>query len=223
MPRTSQIRRHLIAAALASCALALPTAGLAGPPGHGGRAPGPEHIGRLLDRIGANDETRAAVEAIAAESHAEGEHLRDEVDRARHALRDLMRAEPVDRDAVLTLAEELGRLESEARVHRIDTMLRIREQLTPEQRTQLESMHEARHAAVLEACKEDLASLCPDSDPEDGREMFHCLMPKRDEVSAGCREALPDFRRGKGGERGKGHGRDGDCGGPPGAEPPPEL
>jgi len=49
-------------------------------------------------------------------------------------------------------------------------------------------------AALRSACKADIERLCPDVEPGQGR-IKDCLMSRKEEMSAGCIEALREFKK----------------------------
>jgi hypothetical protein len=49
---------------------------------------------------------------------------------------------------------------------------------------------------IHEACQDDAMKLCKDVKPGGGR-IARCLKEHREELSPGCREKLPEGRRGK--------------------------
>ena len=228
---------RILTSTLAVATLAAPAAALAKGP-HGSERNAQARVERLLDHIGADASTREAVEALAEERRPEADRLAGEASEARRALRALLDAGEVSRDEALAQAQEVGRLETASRVYKLDTMLQIRELLTPEQRATLESLRNARTAELEEACGDDLAALCPEAD-DDPRSTMRCLMRNRGELSDACASALPELRHGGwahgggGGTCGHGPGKGfgsargpqgacdgtGPCGGAPDAEP----
>ena len=64
------------------------------------------------------------------------------------------------------------------------------------------------NAALAGACKQDIATLCPDVKPGEGR-IAACLKTNRRQLSAGCKEAIKEHRREQ-------HTQP-----PPGTSPPP--
>jgi Spy/CpxP family protein refolding chaperone len=143
------------------------------------------------ERLGLGEETRAAIEAIVDDSHARAAALHDEHREARHALKELLSQDAPDAATVMGKAEELGRIETELSKHRLDTMLRIRALLTPEQRSQLMTIRRekrARHEAAREACAADVEALCPDAGSRFDR--MKCLRENAERVSEPCAGAL---------------------------------
>jgi len=183
---------------LSAAALARPPFG--GPPGHHG----PEGlVEEHAERLGLDDETRAAIRAIVDESHERAAELHEDHRQARRALRDLLSQDSPDEAAVMQQAERLGAIETEMTKHRLKTMLRIHALLTPEQRKEMMAIRRESHGGpemVLEECEEELGTLCPDADsPFD---QMGCLHEHADRVSEGCGSALETLRHKRGFRRG---------------------
>jgi len=53
--------------------------------------------------------------------------------------------------------------------------------------------HGGRGGAMRQACKADIAKLCPDVQPGGGRVM-QCFKAHKDELSDGCKSALAEMR-----------------------------
>jgi len=187
-----------------AAALARPPVGPPfGPPGPPG-GPGPEgFLEEHADRLGLDDDTRAAIRAIVDESRARAAELHDDHREARRALRDLLEQDSPDEAAVMKQAELLGAIETQLRKHRLQALLRIHALLTPEQRKEMMALHRERHRGpemVLEDCEGDLEALCPQADsPFD---QMGCLREQADHVSEGCAAALETFRHKRGFRRG---------------------
>lgn len=182
------------------------------PPGGGGPgAHGPPHgpgLGRLIRELELPQATRDQVRAILQEARQRGGQLRQERAEAGQALHELLREDAPSEEAVMAQARTVGAIDSELRLHRLRTLLRIRSLLTPEQRQRLMELRQQRFARAHEACAPDVQRLCPDAE---GPQAFRaCLHQHREELSQSCREAIPRGRAGRGRHRGPG----------PGARPP---
>ena len=105
-------------------------------PHHGG-PPLDRFVERHGDRLGLDEETRAAIDAIVERSRAEGEGLREEREAAYRELRSLLEQDMPDEAAVMRQADRTGEVGTRGRKHRLKTQLEIRALLTPEQRRQL--------------------------------------------------------------------------------------
>jgi len=178
-----------------------------GPHGHG-RHGGGGFMAHHADALGLDEDARERIETIVEESHQEAELLHAQKREAKRRLHELLEADEPDRGAVMGQVERLGALDTEKHKLRIGTMMRIRAELSPQQRERMKEMREElreRHAgAMLEACEEDAASLCDDAGPFPVR----CLLHNRDQLSGGCAAALDEMPKHHGH-----HKRCGRCGG----------
>ena len=112
-----------------------------GPPPHG--PPPPERfLEEHAERLGLDEETRAAIRGIAESSRARADAARDELDEEHAAMRELLEAEEPDVEAVMAQAERIGERETELRKIRLGAMLDIRRLLTPEQRAEMVRIRE---------------------------------------------------------------------------------
>ena len=109
--------------------------------GDGGRHGGPPDASAMLEsrigRLGLDDETRNAVYAIIDGSKSAERETNDRLRQEHETLRTLLEKENPDEGAVLGAAERIGSLTTELRKHQLRTLIAVRAQLTPEQRTQL--------------------------------------------------------------------------------------
>jgi hypothetical protein len=137
-------------------------------------------------------ETEAAVQGVIDETRDEGRVLRDRVREAQDKLHGLLTGDAVDEAEVMAQAEVVSALETQARMHRLQTMLRIRALLTPEQRTKLTGVRREYWERAVDACASDVARLCPDA--RDVRDGMRCLAHQPDDLSQHCRGALPGGR-----------------------------
>jgi Spy/CpxP family protein refolding chaperone len=193
----------VVVSSLFICAAALARPPFGGPPG----PPGPDgFVEEHADRLGLDDEARAAIRAIVDESHERAAGLHEDHRKARRALRDLLSQDLPDEATVMQQAELLGAIETEMTKHRLRTLLRIHALLTPEQREEMMAIrrghrgHEGGPERLIEACAGDLEKLCPDADSRfDHRE---CLHEHADRVSEGCASALETRRHKRGFRRG---------------------
>jgi Spy/CpxP family protein refolding chaperone len=191
-----------------------------GPHGFGHHGPEGGFLEHHAEVLGLDDDTRERIRTIVEESQQEADLIYAQKREARDALHELLEADEPDRGAVMAQVERLGALDTEKHKLRIDTMMRIRAELTPEQRERMKEMRDAfreRHAgAMLDACEDDAASLCDEAGPFPVR----CLLEHRDDLSEGCAAALEDMPRHHGDHHGRcgGHGKHG----PPGPWDGPE-
>jgi Spy/CpxP family protein refolding chaperone len=123
------------------CALALlaaaPPASAFGPhgPRHGMRAE--QRLEKHLEELGLEPQQLDAVRAILDESKRAREEQREQVRAAFEEMRALLDQDLPDEDAVMRQAERLGELHTEGHKAMLHTLLAVRAQLTPEQRSQL--------------------------------------------------------------------------------------
>jgi len=117
-----------------------------GPPPHRGPHHGGPPLDRFVerhgDRLGLDEETRAAIDAIVEQSRAEGEGLREEREAAYRELHSLLEQDTPDESAVMRQVDRVGEVGTRGHKHRLKTMLEIRALLTPEQRQQLVEIRE---------------------------------------------------------------------------------
>jgi Spy/CpxP family protein refolding chaperone len=122
--------------------------------GDGGRGPhgmrdghGPP-LDRILERhserLGLDDAARERVAAIADESREASDDIHERMRELHEKLRTALDADEPDEDRVMQLAEEIGQVRIEGNKQRLRTMLRIRAELTPEQRAELVKIREER-------------------------------------------------------------------------------
>lgn len=139
--------RRLATAALLVTGLALAVAGQARPGHHGhDRWGGPGGwIARHAEELGIDDATLAEINQIVESSREEAEAIYEEHRAARDATRDLLEQAEPDVDAVMKQVEVIGDIDVRKHKHRIETMLKIREKLTPEQRTRLRALKDEMH------------------------------------------------------------------------------
>lgn len=167
------------------------------------------------DKLGLDEEAKAAIQSAIDGARPRSEELRKQRRAAHKRMRELLDQDMPEEKAVMTLADEIGTIETAERKHRLSTMLKIRGLLTPEQRAQMSQIQDEKHAKRMgemmarigQSCGEDLVSLCPDAEP--GREAMMCLQDNKDELSDACKEGLREHRGGKGKGKGggKGHGK----------------
>lgn len=101
--------------------------------------PPPEVIKHALRQAGLSTEQIKKIDEIFFAAEREKLELRHRLQQARLELSERLGAERPDRQAVMELAERIGRLETELRKNRLGLLLDIRAQMTPEQWAQIES------------------------------------------------------------------------------------
>jgi len=117
--------------------------------GHHGKRRGSPHgppldriLDRHADRLGLDDAVSERVRAMAAESREEADAIHAKLEALHTELRATLDADEPDEDRVMDLAEEIGEVKTEGSKNRLSTMLRIRAELTPEQRQTLVEIRE---------------------------------------------------------------------------------
>jgi Spy/CpxP family protein refolding chaperone len=161
------------------------------------RHPPAEHVKRHAAQLGLDAAAQAALEEIVAESEAQERALRGEMRAARKQMRALLSGPELDRAAVAAQADALDALHARSHRRRLDTVLRIHELLTPEQRAALVEIRERdrpwkRGRGPLGRCSADLREQCADA--PDGAAALRCLADRWDALSEPCREAVARCR-----------------------------
>jgi len=115
-----------------------------GPPGHGHGMRPEQRLEETLEELGLEPEQLEAVRALLDESRRVREAHREEVRAAFEAMHALLDQDLPDEEAVMRQADLLGELHTEGHKAMLHTLLAVRAQLTPDQRTALrERMREA--------------------------------------------------------------------------------
>jgi Spy/CpxP family protein refolding chaperone len=96
------------------------------------------------ERLGLDAESRAEIRRIADASREAEEAHRDRLRELREQMREILRQDTPDEDAVMRQADEIGAAETAEQKHRLRTMLEIRALLTPAQRAELVKIFEER-------------------------------------------------------------------------------
>lgn len=187
-------------------------------PRYGRRGPDPGHfLDRHADELGLDAGVRESIQAIVDASRLQAEKIRKEIRGEYEAMRGLLSQSSPDEAAVMQQSDRIEALRTEQRKNRLEAMLAIRKLLTPEQREQLVAMREEgrsgfggpgtgdrfgkRHRGPLAGCREDVATLCSESEP--GRPRLKCLDAEWENLSDGCRAAFEG--RGRRGPRPEGN------------------
>lgn len=141
------IRTWIIACGLmlTTAASAMPPhGGPGGPRGHRGPPPPHEMIRKHADELGIDAETVETVVAIAEEARERMEALRRTKHEAARTLRQLLSEDSPDRQAVMAQVDRLSEAEAEEKKHHLTVLMDIREQLTTEQRSAIETFQKRR-------------------------------------------------------------------------------
>jgi Spy/CpxP family protein refolding chaperone len=158
--------RNIRLIALILCGLvSLPSFALAAPPdtppGHGRR------FEKLIEDINLDQKTQIEVKKVLNASQAKYKELFDQLRAARERMRSLLEQENPDETAVMTQADAIGALETEARKQRLRTMLQVHALLTAEQRAKLLERLRTRRPPgrhKLRGCEEDPPGRRPPTD-----------------------------------------------------------
>lgn len=143
------------------------------------------------DRVGLEEESRQKIRWILTDAWREGAPVRAARREATAELRTLLLNSKPGNEAVMNQIEALGDIATQARKHRIDTLLKIREVLTPAQRDKLRLMQQEfvdrSLDKTLDACAADAEDLCGELPIGGGR--LICLIENQAQLSPECREA----------------------------------
>lgn len=103
---------------------------------HGG-VPHGRHLERALENVELPADTRAEIDQLLDSSRSTNRALRRGLRQAHREMRELMQADSPDEGAILAKAEAIGAMRTEMQKDRLLTLIRIRAQLSPEQREAL--------------------------------------------------------------------------------------
>ena len=98
--------------------------------------------------LGLNEEQRAKMKTVREEAKAKGEALRNQLKAKHEALGQELDAQKPDRAKAEAIVKELGALEQQMGLDRVDMIFQIRAILTPEQYQKLQALHEKRRAEM---------------------------------------------------------------------------
>ena len=113
---------------------------------HGGRffGGGPEHIERMAERLGLNQEQREAIRTVVDEARPKFRSIRDSLSEGRTQLHDIAFSGNYDEGQARTLADAQAARMADLIVLRTEVMSRAYAILTPEQQEQLKARMEQR-------------------------------------------------------------------------------
>lgn len=114
-----------------------------GPQGHKPHRRG-AWLRHLTDKLDLDDDTRASVRALIDAGRERTRDARKELQAARTQIHGLLQADQPDEAEVLAQVERIGALRTALHKQRMQTMLRVRALLNPEQRATLLEMFEKR-------------------------------------------------------------------------------
>ena len=139
-------KRNLIIASILAGSIGI--AGVAqacgGPGGHFRDGHKGDRMMHVMKKLDLTDEQKQAVSSIKDESKDAMESKRDEMSAIRKALHEQESAETYDAAKVRELADAKAIIMSDMTVQKVETMNRIRQQLTAEQREKLDRIKEKR-------------------------------------------------------------------------------
>jgi Spy/CpxP family protein refolding chaperone len=141
------MKRGIVCLLTAAVLVAHGTAGAQG----GGRGPGSPgaSLEQSLKRLDLKPEQKAKVQAILDGSKKEREDLQTQIHQAYKELRGMLDQESPDEQAILRQADKIGGLKTQQQKAMLRTLLKVRAELTPEQRQQLTKLQ--RHAGPARA------------------------------------------------------------------------
>jgi len=140
MPRSRPVALLLAAVA----ALLLAVGAEARPPGPPGGGMGGERLEGLVDQLGLDAKTLAAVDEVLDASRVRGRELRRQLREAHRRMRTLLEGQEPDEDTIFAQVDVISELEAEAQKNRLGTLLRVRALLPPDARDRLLALMQAR-------------------------------------------------------------------------------
>ncbi|HTO54103.1 MAG TPA: Spy/CpxP family protein refolding chaperone [Myxococcota bacterium] len=136
---------RLTLAAIAALPFWFVSPAFADPPGPGGPGgPGMEaRFEKKLDQLGLNDAQSQKVHAILDSAKPQRDAMRTQIRQAFQDMHALLDQDTPDQNAVLAQADKIGQLTTQAHKNMLTTLLAVRAELTPDQRSKLkESMRD---------------------------------------------------------------------------------
>lgn len=98
---------------------------------------------RFADQLGLSDTQRSEIEAIHSQAQTDSEAMRTQVQAAREQMHSLMSSDASDAE-LRQRHDQMQALQQQMGDRRFETMLAIRNVLTPEQRAQMQELKESR-------------------------------------------------------------------------------
>ena len=102
-----------------------------------------DRMQKLLEQLDLSSEQSQQIETIQQQARTDAEPLREELQQAREQMRSLMVAD-TNSDELRQQYQQLQTLHQQLGTQRFETMLQVREVLTPEQRSQMTELMEQR-------------------------------------------------------------------------------
>lgn len=109
-----------------------------------GPPPFEDILERNADRLGLDERTRAEIRSIADATREKARGLEEGLHGLHAEMRGILDQATPDLDSALRQAERVGAMETELHKLRLESMLKIRALLTPQQREELVRIHEER-------------------------------------------------------------------------------
>ncbi|BAU64007.1 hypothetical protein STA3757_13760 [Stanieria sp. NIES-3757] len=114
------------------------------PPDENFRRGKKDHM-RLFEQLNLTTEQSEQIKTIRENSQAERENLGQELKQAKSQMRSLLASSDASNDQLRQQNQQVQNLEQQLRNQKFETMLQMREVLTPEQRTQMAELIEQHH------------------------------------------------------------------------------
>ncbi len=127
--------KRVALAILVGFLLAAPAAARPGGPPGGSGPP----LDRALEQVDLADEVRERVDVLLDASRRVRRAAQRDLQKAHAEMRDLLEADEPSEERILAKADEIGRLQTDLEKDRLLTLLRIRAELTPDQRRAMTS------------------------------------------------------------------------------------
>lgn len=103
----------------------------------------PETVMRNQRTVDVSDEQRTQIQTAMSQARDQIEELRWELQAESGDVQELLRATPIDREAVLAAAEQIFELESKLKVANLSLLIEITNTLTPEQVEELRALQKS--------------------------------------------------------------------------------
>jgi Spy/CpxP family protein refolding chaperone len=131
-----------------------------------------ERLKQAVAELGLEEKVLTTVNSILDASSVEQQQLRSKLNEAYERMHGLLEQPEPDEATVMSQADVIGALETEARKHRLRTILRVRALLTPEQRVKLLELIRARGGRGARAAQlsEEQSTAYPKGSPGLDRE-----------------------------------------------------
>ena len=133
-------RQRFMVPVTATLALAAAIA-VAGPAPAWGPGPPPDGgFQRQLDKLNLDPGQREDIQKILDAAKPQREQMHTQLENARERMHELMQQDQPNEEQIMAQADTMGQLQIEAHKAMLHTLLQVRAELTPAQRTQLEDL-----------------------------------------------------------------------------------